>query len=96
MYIEESIRYIPSKEFLDRLKEENPDTYRERYGFIPCFVDDVLVMFHRLCDYDDSTIPNEYKSSKGLMGIVEFSDGAIKKVPARKIKFIKHIRMTDD
>lgn len=96
MYVEEDIRHIPSKEFLNNFKKENPDAYHETYGLVPCFVDDELVMFHRLCDYNDSSIPNEYRKSKGLMGIVEFSDGTIKKVPAIKIKFIKHIRMTDD
>lgn len=96
MYMKEEIRHIPPKELLVRLKEEYPDLYQTTYGLIPCFVDGVLVMFHRFCDYSDSSIPNEYKSSKGLMGIVEFSDGTIKKISADKIKFIKHVSFDFD
>ena len=64
MYMKEEIRHIPPKELLVRLKEEYPDLYQTTYGLIPCFVDGVLVMFHRFCDYSDSSIPNIYWSHR--------------------------------
>ena len=46
--------------------------------------------------YGFTPMPNEYRSSQGLMGIVEFPNWIIKKIPASKIKFIKHIRFDFD
>lgn len=94
--ITEICKYAPWKEMLDDFKKRNSEEYHEIYGFTPCMVDTELVMFHRWCDYSDSTMPNEYRSSQGLMGIVEFPNGIIAKIPASKITFIKHIRFDFD